>query len=237
MLSPDDGRVLFTLPASGGHTIIGTTDTPTAEHPNTVRASRSDVRYLLNACNRFFPDAKLHEGDVVSAWAGIRPLVASAKNDLDNPSAASREHSITFSPRGVLTVTGGKLTTYREMAEQVVDAAVKKLGVGARDCDTHTKPLPGARPAPSVADVRLVATLDWRESDVDAAVTAEYAETLADVMIRRTFLAFELRDQGRALARRVAERMAPRLGWTEAGIAQQVADYSRTLDTIFTITP
>src|SRR5690606_36945062 len=54
MLSPDDGRVMFTLPASGGMTIIGTTDTPTDEHPANVRASRADVRYLLNACNRFF---------------------------------------------------------------------------------------------------------------------------------------------------------------------------------------
>ena len=227
--------MLFTLPASGGHTIIGTTDTPTSEHPSRVRAARHDVRYLLSACNRFFPDAKLNEDDIVSAWAGIRPLVASGNTG--DPSSASREHSIKLSSRGVLTATGGKLTTYREMAEQIVDAAVQKLGDTARDCDTATTPLPGERPAASGADVRLVPSLDWRESDIDAAVASEYAETLADVMIRRTFLAFELRDQGRAVAARVARRMAPRLGWTEAGVNAAVAEYTRVLDDIFTITP
>ena len=235
MLSPDDGRVLFTLPASGGHTIIGTTDTATSEHPSQVRASRGDVRYLLNACNRFFPDAQLLEEDVIAAWAGIRPLVA-AKNSGD-PSSASREHAVQLSARGVLTATGGKLTTYRSQAEQIVNAAAQRLGGTKRDCDTAHAKLPGKRPVASGADIRFVDELDWREVDVDHAVDHEFAETLADVMIRRTWLAFELPDQGRSIATRVAERMAPRLGWTPAGVTRAVADYERTLDRIFTITP
>ncbi len=235
MLSPDDGRVLFTLPASGGHTIIGTTDTATTEHPSMVRAAEADVRYLLNACNRFFPDARLNEEDVVSAWAGIRPLVA-AKNNGD-PSSASREHAIQLSSRGVLTATGGKLTTYRAQAEQIVDAAVQRLGGKARPCDTASAMLPGERPPSTGADLRWDDELDWRECDVDHAVDAEYAETLADVMIRRTFLAFELPDQGRAIAPRVAQRMAARLGWTDAGTQQAIREYERALDRIFTITP
>lgn len=235
MLSPDDGRVMFTLPASGGMTIIGTTDTPTAEHPANVRASRADVRYLLNACNRFFPDARLAEEDVVSAWAGIRPLVASGNTG--DPSSASREHSTRLSPRGVLVATGGKLTTYRAQAQQIVDAAVHRLGVTAKRCDTADAALPGARPDASGGDVRIVPELNWRESDIDQAVRSEYAEGLADVMIRRTFLAFELPDQGRAIAPRIAKRMATQLGWTDAGIAHAVREYHHSLDRIFTITP
>lgn len=235
MLSPDDGRVLFTLPGSGGHTIIGTTDTATTEHPSAVRASAADVRYLLNACNRFFPDARLTGADVVSAWAGIRPLVA-AKNHGD-PASASREHAIQLSPRGVLTATGGKLTTFRAQAEQIVDAAVQRLGATARPCDTADARLPGERVPPSGADLRWHGELDWRECDVDHAVDAEFAETLADVMIRRTFLAFELPDQGRAIAPRVAQRMATRLGWTDVGVQQALHEYERSLGRIFTITP
>lgn len=235
MLSPDDGRVMFTLPASGGMTIIGTTDTPTDEHPSRVRASRADVRYLLNACNRFFPDAKLSDDDVVSAWAGIRPLVASGNTG--DPSSASREHATQLSRRGVLVATGGKLTTYRAQAQQIVDAAVKRLGGAPKPSDTATAPLPGDRPEPTGGDVRLVPELSWRESDIDQAVRTEYAECLADVMIRRTFLAFELPDQGRSIATRVATRMAPHLGWTDAGIANAVREYTRVLDSIFTITP
>lgn len=235
MLSPDDGRVCFTLPGSGGMTIIGTTDTPTNEHPHEVRASQADVRYLLSACNRFFPDAALSEHDVVSAWAGIRPLVASGNKG--DPSSASREHRIAFSSRGVLTVTGGKLTTYRAMAQQIVDAAVNRLGTQVRSCDTATAPLPGARRPGSGSDVLLVGDLPWREADVDDAVDLEFAESLADVMIRRTFLAFELKDQGRAIATRVAGRMAPKLGWTSAGIQRAVDDYGRAVARIFSINP
>lgn len=235
MLSPDDGRVMFTLPASGGMTIVGTTDTPTDEHPANVRASRADVRYLLAACNRFFPDARLSEDDVVSAWAGIRPLVASGNSG--DPSSASREHAVRMSSRGVLTATGGKLTTYRAQAEQIVDAAVKALGRHTRPSDTAAAVLPGARPAAQGSDVRLVPELAWRESDVDQAVTHEFAESLADVMIRRTFLAFELRDQGRGIAPRIAKRMARHLGWTDAGITHAVREYHSVLDRTFTITP
>lgn len=233
MLSPDDGRVMFTLP-SGSHTIIGTTDTDTAEHPHEVRASRGDVRYLLAACNRFFPDARLTEDDVVTAWAGIRPLVARRKPDA--PASASREHAIRMSPRQVLTITGGKLTTYREMAEQCVDAALQRLGTTARKCDTHRAPLPGARPEGASDDRRLVEALPWREVDVDHAVRDEFAETIGDVLIRRTTLAFEQRDQGRAVARQVAERMAAHLRWTDAGVAHALAEFEREATRLFGIT-
>ena len=235
MLSPDDGRVMFTVPGSGGLTIIGTTDTPTSEHPREVRAALADVRYLLRACNRFFPDARLEEGDVVSAWAGIRPLVAAG--NAGDPSSASREHKVELSRRGVLTATGGKLTTFRQQAEEIVDAVVARLGTRARACDTARAPLPGQRPPESAGDVRFVPHLSWREADIDHAVDHEFAETLDDVMIRRTFLAFELPDQGRALAPRIAARMARRLGWTEAGIRGAVTDYLEAVGRIFAITP
>lgn len=235
MLSPDDGRVMFTLPSTNGLTIIGTTDTASDEHPSQVRASAFDVRYLLNACNRFFPAAKLTEDDVVAAWAGIRPLVA--KKNTGDPSSASREHSIVFSDRGVLTVTGGKLTTFRAMAESIVDQAVKKLGVTAKACDTMTVPLPGERAPLDRGDVLLSPALSWRERDVLHAVTAEFAETVADVMIHRTSIAFEVKDHGRSLAPRVAALMGGLLGWTPAGIQQAVTDYGREVARIFTVNP
>lgn len=235
MLSPDDGRVMFTLPSTPGISIIGTTDTATSEHPAEVRASGADVRYLLSACNRFFPAARLGEEDVIAAWAGIRPLVASGNKG--DPASASREHSIRLSPRGVLTVTGGKLTTYREMAEQIVDVALERLGRGAVRCETAEHPLPGERPPASPEDEIIVPGLPWRMQDVDAAVAHEYADSLADVMIRRTTLAFELPDQGLTIAPRIAERMAHALGWTPAGTQQAVREYGDEVTRIFQITP
>ena len=233
MLSPDDGRVLFTLP-SGTHTIIGTTDTRTSEHPHEVRAARGDVRYLLSACNRFFPDARLTEDDVVAAWAGIRPLVARRKGA--DPASASREHHIRASACNVLTITGGKLTTYREMAEQCVDVALRQLGTRVRPCDTASAPLPGQRPAAAATDVRLVNELPWRDADMEHAVRAELAETIGDLLIRRTTLAFEQRDHGLALAAQVGARMGALLQWTDAGIALAVADYAAEVRRTFAIT-
>jgi glycerol-3-phosphate dehydrogenase len=142
LLSPNDGRVMFVLP-SDGQTIIGTTDTFTDAAPDEVRATEADVAYLLDAANTFFPTARLGRQDVVSAWAGIRPLMAGGAQDAD-PGDASREHAIATSPRGMVSITGGKLTTYRVMAAQVVDVAVERLGRAVpKSPSTRDVPLPG----------------------------------------------------------------------------------------------
>lgn len=140
LLSPIDGRVMFVLPA-GAHAIIGTTDTPTDEPPAEVRASEADVAYLLRTASVFFPDAGLERADVVSAWAGIRPLVAAAYGD--GPSSASREHAVARSPRGLITVTGGKLTTYRIIAADVVQEVERALHRPPHAVPTADAPLPG----------------------------------------------------------------------------------------------
>jgi len=139
LLHPRDGRVMFTLP-SASHTIVGTTDTFTAVSADEVRASEADVSYLLEGVNAFFPDARLERGDVVAAWAGIRPLMPTGRSSV----AASREHAIDHSD-GTVTITGGKLTTYRVMASQTVDVVQRILaGSGARAASpTATRPLPG----------------------------------------------------------------------------------------------
>jgi glycerol-3-phosphate dehydrogenase len=124
LLSPRDGRVFFVLP-SGRLTIIGTTDTFTTESPDDVRATDEDVRYLLDAANEFFPGAALARDDVLSAWAGIRPLLPTAA---DLPAAATREHRVTAAPSGLVSITGGKLTTYRVMAADVVAMVTRQLG-------------------------------------------------------------------------------------------------------------
>jgi glycerol-3-phosphate dehydrogenase len=142
LLAPNDGRVMFVLP-SGRQTIIGTTDSFTDAPPDEVRASERDVVYLLNAANAFFPAARLTREDVVSAWAGIRPLIAGG-TEQTNPGNASREHAIAETDEGVVSITGGKLTTYRVMAAEVVDVTEGRLGQRAtRRPPTRTVALPG----------------------------------------------------------------------------------------------
>ena len=139
LTSPRDGRVMFVLPAES-QAIVGTTDTYTPSLPDDVRATNDDVRYLLDSANAFFPSAGLTTEDVVSAWAGIRPLLPNAA---DSPGAVSREHAITTSGNGLVSITGGKLTTYRVMAAGVVDVVVTALGRRSGASQTRSRPLPG----------------------------------------------------------------------------------------------
>lgn len=139
MTSPDDGRVMFVLP-SGDQTIVGTTDIRTDETPDDVKASDAEVDYLLRAANACFPDARLLAGDVVETWAGIRPLATAPVGT--SPSRISREHRISRDSGGVIVVTGGKLTTYRSMAAEVVDEVERALGRKVVRSATDEEPLP-----------------------------------------------------------------------------------------------
>ena len=118
LLSPSDGRVMFVLPGGpdGEQAIIGTTETETAASPDEVRASAADITYLLDSANEFFPQAHLTRADVMSSWAGIRPLIA--RNG--DAGSASREHEVLAAAHGIVSITGGKLTTYRVMADDVL---------------------------------------------------------------------------------------------------------------------
>jgi glycerol-3-phosphate dehydrogenase len=237
MLAHADQRVMFVLPG-GTHTIIGTTDTHTDERPDQVRASRADVQYLLDAANAYFPDAKLTNADVVCAWAGIRPLIASG--NAGDPAGASREHAITVGPRGVIAVTGGKLTTYRSMAQEVVDKVQDCLRTPRTRSDTATRALPGSAVRPADGDAPhefLDPALPYTHQDAVTAAEHEFACTVADVLVRRTHLAFETRDQGISAAPRVAAILAPRLGWSPDDIARELDDYRKEVERLFTIEP
>jgi glycerol-3-phosphate dehydrogenase len=139
LLSPSDGRVFFVLPAQE-HAIVGTTDTFTSSSPNDARASNEDVLYLLDAVNAFFPSAKLVGDDVVSAWAGIRPLLPGVA---ETPGAVSREHAVETSASGLVSITGGKLTTYRVMARDVIRVALQRPRRQSASDVTEALPLPG----------------------------------------------------------------------------------------------
>ena len=139
LLSPIDGRVVFILPA-GRLTIIGTTDSDYSGPPDDVLPTAADITYLLRTANSYFPSAHLVSGDVVSAWAGIRPLVSDGAG---TPGSVSREHAVHWNAPGLLSVSGGKLTTYRSMAEDVVDEIARSVGDPAVHAPTARVPLPG----------------------------------------------------------------------------------------------
>jgi glycerol-3-phosphate dehydrogenase len=267
LLSPDDGRVLFVLP-SVTTAIIGTTETHHGETPDTVRPSSEDIGYLLRVANHYFPAANLSGRDVVSAWAGIRPLAASGFQG--EPGRASREHQLHWDA-DVLSVTGGKLTTYRVVARDVLAEIQHRLDRNARDRN-EMEILPGsefasfrgevatarealgsdgiashmvesygflwrtvwelARTNPDLSE-RIEPSLPWLRAEIVYAARHEMALTIADVLMRRTHVAFELRDQGRSVAADVANLMAGELAWSESERSEKVLAYYRDADNLF----
>ncbi len=148
----DDGRVLFVLPWEG-HALIGTTDEPAelTEHP---RAETEEITYLLRHVRRYF-DLQVEESDIKSVWSGLRPLVFDP--EAADTAQLARDHFIQVGPTRLLSVTGGKWTTYREMARDTVDHALLTFELTApHSCRTATIPLAGAEGYVDDSDRTLV---------------------------------------------------------------------------------
>jgi glycerol-3-phosphate dehydrogenase len=150
MLSPVDGRVMFVIPWRG-RLVVGTTDTDHTGSPDDVAADPADAAYLCQSVNRQFPGVDLRPDEAIASWAGLRPLI---NQSADSASDVSREQKIWVHPDGVVVIAGGKLTTYRRMARQAVDAALGWLrdhgadafeGRALTPSCTDARPLPGAQ--------------------------------------------------------------------------------------------
>ena len=180
--SPVDGRVMFVLPM-GDHSYVGTTDTDFAGDPDQVRVTPADQEYLLRSVNAIFPHARLATEDILTSWSGLRPLLA--EDPAAHPDAVSREHRIDTGPLGMVTVTGGKLTTFRRMAGEVVDRVFQQLGAEPVTAATETEPLIGGE-APSWESFRQ-GGLDLGMSDatMDHLISHFGTETAAIVNLVR----------------------------------------------------
>ena len=138
LLAPQDGRVYFVIPWNN-RTVIGTTDTDDMSDPSKLKIELADVDYLLEAANSSFPSARLNRDDVFSGWVGLRPLI---NVETENASDVPREHQI-YRDGKMVTVTGGKLTTYRKMAAEIVDEAASVIHANCNDSTTESAMLPG----------------------------------------------------------------------------------------------
>ena len=142
LLHPRDGRVFFVIPWLG-KTLVGTTDTEDDTSPDELAVTQADIAYLLEGHNHHLRPA-LGVSDILGHFAGLRPLLRSRPAE---PSSVSREFRVFSSPSGLLSVAGGKYTTYRHMAEVITDAIVRRLGL-RRHCHTRLQRLDGAPDEP-----------------------------------------------------------------------------------------
>jgi glycerol-3-phosphate dehydrogenase len=241
----DDGRVLFAIPWLD-KVVLGTTDTPVAQASLEPRPLDSEVDFILEHAARYL-DRPPTRSDVSSVFAGLRPLVNAGKSL--PTSAISRDYTVSVSGSGLVTVTGGKWTTYRKMGEAAVDQAAAVAGLEKRACRTRQLRIHGwienpdrsgpfgvyGADAPSLERLikadpalgdRLHSRLPYLKAQVVWAARQEMGRTVEDVLARRTRALFLDADASLEAAPAVAELLARELG-RQAGWQQvQIQAYS-----------
>lgn len=212
----EGSRILFVIPW-GERVILGTTDTDYDGPPEAVATDEADMAYILGITNTFFPQGKLTREDIISTWAGLRPLIADPSG---KPSDISRSHEITNPEPHWWDVAGGKLTTCRLMAEQTVDKLIASARLSAQPCRTARTPLlePGG-----AAFSGLVPPKATRDATAHFC-TEEWASRLDDVMIRRSGWHYYHADAP-AVAERVSRWMAEILRWPEERRLSELGSY------------
>ena len=260
---PKDRRSIFVVPW-GDEVYLGTTDTDYTGSLEDPQCTTEDVDYILEALNTFVAE-KLTRADVIGTWAGLRPLVAAASSE--RTADLSRRHHVDASPGGLITVTGGKLTTYRKMAADTVDVVVKMLGHGARRSPTKSLALRGAHGTNELAEPDaaarlgidagtlqhlagryggeartivamleadpeltkpLVPGLPYLRAEAVYAARYEMAQTVDDVLSRRTRALLLNNEATTGAALDVARLLAPELGWTPERVDHEVSSFTAT---------
>jgi glycerol-3-phosphate dehydrogenase len=239
-----DGRVLFAIPWHG-HTLVGTTDTPIVEASLDPVPMESEIEFILTTAAQYLHKAPTRS-DVLSAFAGIRPLVRSS--DAKNTAALSRDHTIHIDSSGLLTITGGKWTTYRHMAEDCVNQAATLARVPEKPCVTAHLNIHGfhkqadkfgalalyGADAPAIQDLmhaeetlgeRLHGALPYCGAEVIWATRFEMARTVEDFLARRTRALFLNARAALEMAPQVAALMARELGREDAWSQKQTAAF------------
>lgn len=232
-----DGRVLFAVPWLG-KTVLGTTDTPRHDLDREPTPFHEEVDFILREAGRYLAKAPTR-ADVRSVWVGLRPLVKPPDDEGDNTKALSREHTVVVSRSGLVTVTGGKWTTYRAMAEDVLDRCMASGALPRRPGGvTQRLPLVGAAPGRSLieapgehlygSEAALLRGLPgadrwlWRDAEsgqgglseamVRFALRCEMARGIEDVLARRSRLLFLDAARAAEVAAPVAELIEQELG-------------------------
>jgi glycerol-3-phosphate dehydrogenase len=220
-----DGRVLFALPWHG-QVLLGTTDTPVKAHSLEPRAMQQEIDFILETASEYLSLAPTRK-DIRSVFAGLRPLAAPNK-EIGSTKELSRSHKITVTTSGLLTIFGGKWTTYRKMAEDTVNRAIKIANLPNVVCRTKEIRIHKSSGIEALIEAepnlgkKLLPEFLYRQAEVISAIRQEMARTVEDVLARRLRLLFLDARAAINAAPAVAELMRIELGrntdWRDAQI-------------------
>lgn len=224
-----DGRVLFVIPWNG-KTIVGTTDTPIENTTLEPKPLEEEIEFILNTCQNYLAKPPQRE-DILSVFVGIRPLVKSS--DAKNTAKLSRDHTIEIDDADLLTLTGGKWTTYRNMAEDAVNKAIEIADLPDEKCVTEKLKIKNEQ-LKKVSEIiqensqfaeKLHEDFPYKQADVVNSVRNEMARTVEDVLARRTRILFLDAKAAIEISRETAEIMADELKKDKNWIDEQVRKF------------
>ncbi|XP_067358863.1 glycerol-3-phosphate dehydrogenase, mitochondrial isoform X1 [Channa argus] len=211
-----DGRVIFFLPWEKV-TIAGTTDTPTNVTAHPI-PGEDDINFILREVRNYLsPDVEVRRGDVLAAWSGIRPLVTDPSSK--DTQSICRNHIVSISDSGLVTIAGGKWTTYRAMAEETLDAAIGAHGLSADPCRTVGLMLEGAKGWTPTLYIRLVQ---------DYGLENEVAQHLASTYGGK---AFDVAKMAQVTGKRwpiVGKRLVSEFPYIESEVLYAIKEYACT---------
>ena len=242
-----DGRVLFAVPWHG-KVVVGTTDTPVKEASLEPRALDEEIEFILNNAAQYLAKSPTR-ADVKSVFAGLRPLAA-PQDEAEETKEISRSHKIIVSNSGMITIIGGKWTTYRQMGEDIIDKAILIGGLEERSCDTKNMPVHGyiknvnrkdhlyvfGSDIPKIKtliatnpelDELLDERLPYKKVEVIWGVREEMARTVEDILARRTRALFLDAIASIEMAPTVAWLMAEELGYDEKWEKIQIEEFTK----------
>lgn len=242
-----DGRVLFAVQWHD-HLLVGTTDTPLDEHSLEPRALKEETDFILSTAASYFK-TKPTEDDILSVFSGLRPLAAPTDSNGNSTKEISRDHKLIVSAKGLITITGGKWTTYRRMAEETINLAIKHSSLPQAKCETKELRIHGCAKAidgshlnsygtdrkhietlikaqPQLAE-QLHPNFPHTAAEVVWAARNEMAETVEDVLSRRLRILFIDAKAALAMAPKVASLLAAELGADQTWEADQIEKFSK----------
>ena len=212
-----DGRVLFIIPWLD-HVMIGTTDQHITENTPIV-CTQDQAEYLIEHANQYFT-FPITQGDILSAWAGVRPLLVAT--DSSHTAKIIRDHKVFHDDNGMFHLCGGKWTTYRLMAEDCVDQICKHLGISAT-CKSNTLALP-----------KIHTGNNWNKLCTEA-VQETGAQRIDDILARRSRIAFLNRQEALELVPSIAQHLQELLGWSQEQRASQEIEAHELLSREFSV--
>ncbi len=247
--SNGDGRMIWCMPWDDNLNIVGTTDTDYSEGHETIPILENEVSYILDSVNAQLKDKTLTEADVLSVFAGLRPLL-NDKNDHKKSKDRSRDYQIWWNNDNMLTISGGKLTSFLSMAEKVMDAITEKHSIYTIDNDEiiiqsiidNFKHKYGIKNATSIANIardNITLTEPFENynyclAEIYFFIRHQYAQKIDDILTRRTLITYQMKTFDETFVQTIAKIMAKELNWTEEQTTIEIKTYHHAWELMHT---